>query len=193
MFIFINIDNCNSWIADSIVQSWWFLVLRVWILAQNECMLFGIFPCTSVISYSVLSGGPALCKAAAVPNEAFQCQPFLVHIVAKYSWQREILCRLHWRPNLKWNINHSEQILGPPMHYVRSFVEHGRPLHVIIVIICSKNMHKCQQDHLEKTLKERPRPLIRKYNDRFNGIKGYSCAMRKARVPKCHFWYPENG
>ena len=62
-----------------------------------------------------------------------------------------------------------------------------------IVIICSKNMHKSQQDHLEKTLKERPRPLIRKYNDRFNGIKGYSCAMRKARVPKCHFWYPENG
>ena len=51
-----------------------------------------------------------------------------------------------------------------------------------IVIICSKNMHKCQQDHLEKTLKERPRPLIRKYNDRFNGIKGYKCATRKARV-----------
>ena len=53
------------------------------------------FPCDSVslpqglfrISYSVLSE-PALGKAAAVPNEAFQ-RPLLIYIVAENSWQKK--------------------------------------------------------------------------------------------------------
>ena len=55
--------------------------------SHKLCSNFATIPLFSCIS---LAFWPAVGKAAAVSNEAFQ-RPFLVDIVAKKSWQREAL------------------------------------------------------------------------------------------------------